>query len=184
MNRSLEDQSPQASQRPPAKKRIHSFPPLVNEKSRILILGSMPGRESLRRQEYYAHPRNAFWSLLFSLLREQSSALYEKKTDLLLRHGIALWDVLGSCRRASSLDSDIREETTNDFPAFFRRHPRITAVFFNGTKARDSYRRHIGFSSEKNYTLLPSTSPAYPLSLEKKREAWRVILEALSSEYY
>jgi hypoxanthine-DNA glycosylase len=103
------------------------------------------------------------------------------------KHGLAVWDVLASCTRESSLDSDIDEASIvpNDFAGFFREHPGIRRVFFNGAKAEQSFRRHVlpalgsapDAAPERTYTRLPSTSPAHAaMSFERKLEAWRVLL--------
>jgi hypoxanthine-DNA glycosylase len=164
-------------------KRIRGFEALAHPHAHTLILGSMPSRESLHQARYYAHPRNCFWPLISGLLRlpEQD---YEARARHLNQLGYAVWDVLQSCSRASSMDSDIVESTIrpNDFASFFAAHPSISRVFFNGAKAEAMYRRHVlkrlpqacqGFS----YQRLPSTSPANAgMTLEQKRRAWGDIL--------
>ena len=148
----------------------HSFPPVADKNCRLLILGSIPGEESLRLQQYYGHPRNAFWRILSEELPEK---LYSEKCAFLLSHNIALWDVLKSAERKGSLDSAIRDEVPNDFTSFLKNHPGIQKICFNGKKAQSSFEKHFpGLYSSYDCTSLPSTSPAYTLSFEKKREIW------------
>ena len=166
------------------KGRIRSFKPIAARNSRVLILGSMPGRASLAAGQYYAHTQNAFWKIVCGLLEIDPASPYQSRVRALRASRIALWDVLHSCIRPGSLDSDIERETANDFVAFFRRHPGITQVFFNGTKAEASYRRHvlprIGRTLRDrviSFSRLPSTSPAHAsVRFDRKLEAWRAIL--------
>lgn len=147
----------------------------------MLVLGSMPGRRSLEARQYYAHRQNAFWRILGRLLGFEPSAPYGARVRALKAARIALWDVLHSCVREGSLDTKIEDEAANDFRAFFRTHRGITHVFFNGTKAEASYRRHVLGAVELplRYRRLPSTSPAHAtLPFARKLAAWRAILKA------
>jgi len=156
---------------------IKSFEPIVDKDSKILILGTMPGIQSLRRHEYYGNERNAFWKIIFSLLQQKASSNYEQKKELLLQHNIALWDVLKACNREGSLDSDIKDAIPNDFTGFFKQYPNIEAVYFNGEPAEKFYRRLIGM--KKNdilYHRLPSTSPSNAVKFEEKLHYWKPIL--------
>ena len=164
--------------------RIHSFPPIESSRARVLILGTMPGKASLAAQQYYAHPRNAFWHILGSLLGFDPAAPYALRTRSLSAAAIAVWDVLHSCERTSSLDSDIAEEIPNDFATFFAAHSRITTVFFNGGNAARLYARHVrpllGGLPPLEEVRLPSTSPAHAgLRLDAKLRAWGVVVEKL-----
>ena len=160
---------------------VESFAPIEKADARILILGSMPGEASLRAGQYYAHPRNLFWRIMGELLGTDPGSPYEQRIQALKSARIALWDVLRSCRRKGSLDSDIDGESLvpNDFAAFFRCHPKITHVFFNGTKAEECYRKQVQPISEIGtieYLRLPSTSPANAsISYERKLESWRAV---------
>jgi TDG/mug DNA glycosylase family protein len=164
--------------------RVRSFAPIATRNAKVLILGSMPGRASLAAGQYYAHRQNAFWRIVCGLLEADPASPYRARVRTLRAARIALWDVLHSCVRPGSLDSSIEAETANDFKAFFRRHPGITHVFFNGAKAEASYRRHVLPAIERplrdrviSYFRLPSTSPAHAaLPLARKRAAWRAIL--------
>lgn len=162
---------------------VQSFAPVEPANAKVLILGSMPGVASLRAAQYYAHPRNLFWRIMAELLATDPAAPYGQRIQALKSARIALWDVLQSCRREGSLDADIDDGSLipNDFAAFFRRHPQITHVFFNGSKAEQCYRKHvlpfIG-TVPVEYLRLPSTSPANAsLSYERKLDAWRAVTQ-------
>ena len=164
---------------------VKSFAPVENADAKILILGSMPGEASLRADQYYAHPRNLFWRIMGELANANPDLPYNQRVQALKAAGIALWDVLRSCRRKGSLDSSIDDSSLvpNDFEDFFRRHPQITHVFFNGSKAEQCYRKYVMPSAGTEhiqYLRLPSTSPANAsISIERKLEAWRAIAECL-----
>ena len=153
----------------------HSFEPVIEGDCTVLILGSMPGLESLRRNEYYGHPRNAFWRLMFALLGAEPTENYAAKKRMLLDNHIALWDVIESCEREGSLDNAIKEARPNDFSGLYLKYPNIKRVFFNGAKAYDTYRRCVGFDDEMEYIRLPSTSPAHAVGFEKKLTNWKKI---------
>jgi TDG/mug DNA glycosylase family protein len=161
---------------------IRGFPPISRPDARILILGSMPSRESLAQQRYYAHPRNSFWPILSSLFN-LTGADYQQNSDQLIRKGVAVWDVLKACFRTGSLDSDIDDRTivANDFQPFFAAHPGISRVFFNGAKAEALYLKKVlpgldRAAAELTLKRLPSTSPANAgMSFTQKKEAWRVV---------
>lgn len=161
---------------------IHGFPPLAREDACLLILGSMPGKRSLAEQRYYAHPQNAFWKITGELFQFDAQAPYHLRTNSLKDSGVALWDVMAACSRESSLDSDIVESTivANDFNRFFTGHPEIKAVFFNGLKAAQAYRKFVQPRLRPASVLptsrLPSSSPAHAsMTFAKKLEAWRII---------
>jgi double-stranded uracil-DNA glycosylase len=162
-----------------------SFPPIARADARLLILGSMPGQASLAAREYYAHPRNAFWPIMATLLGFAADSPYAERTCALRAASIALWDVLDSCKRPGSLDSAIVRQSTavNDFAGFFRSHPEIHHVFFNGVTAESIFRKHVLSKPDRSgLTLvrLPSTSPAHAgLSRDAKLDQWRSILAAL-----
>ncbi len=154
--------------------RIYGFPPVADANSRVLILGSMPSVKSLEDGFYYGHPRNAFWHVLSDVFTEPLPVDIPAKKHLLLRHGIALWDVIASCERNGSLDSAIRRDEPNDFSAFFAEHPGIRAVLVNGGLAAQKFKPAL--AEGRPIVRLPSTSPAYTLSYDKKRAAWRSAL--------
>ncbi|GAB1400032.1 DNA-deoxyinosine glycosylase [Aminivibrio sp.] len=164
-------------------KAVRSFPPVSAPDARLLILGSMPGRASLAAVQYYAHPRNAFWSIMEEILALPPAMAYEERLSALKDRRIALWDVLASCVRPGSLDSDIEVPSIipNDFVSFFANHPLIQTVFFNGTMAEQSWKRHVLPTlppelRPKTCIRLPSTSPAHAgRTLREKIEAWRIV---------
>jgi len=164
---------------------IQSFPPIADATANVLILGSMPGKESLRARQYYAHPRNAFWAIMGELAGAAPALPYETRTEKLKSAGIALWDVLASCTRHSSMDADIDAASIcpNDFSSFLNNHPNITHVFFNGSMAEKCFLIYVQPLLEPlpehrplHYQRLPSTSPAHAsMSYQQKLEAWKVI---------
>lgn len=161
--------------------RIHSFLPLAGDGARVLILGSMPGAASLAAGQYYAHPRNAFWTIMGDLCGAGPDQTYERRVQILRRAGIAVWDVLQCCVREGSLDSAIRDEIPNDFNGFFATQPALRHVYTNGAAADRLFRRYVTvLPAGMVVTRLPSTSPAYAaIDLHAKRAAWAVIGRAL-----
>jgi hypoxanthine-DNA glycosylase len=162
-----------------------AFPPIIGERPRLLILGSMPGEASLRLGQYYGHRRNAFWPILCDLLSLPPDSDYSTRIAALKAHRIALWDVIATCARHGSLDANIRPDSirVNDFGAFFDAHPDIRCIAFNGGTAEREYRRRVlaGLAPVHRcmeLLRLPSTSPAHAgMSVDAKRAAWRVLLE-------
>lgn len=163
--------------------KIHSFEPVVDENCGVLILGTMPGVMSLRKQQYYGFERNAFWRIIYALFGLEPDEDYQLRKAFLLRHGIALWDVLRACEREGSSDSDIRNPEPNDFAGLFERYPSIKYVCFNGGPASRLYRRFVTMQgiggAEKEFFVLPSTSPAYTIPFEDKLEQWKLLLKLL-----
>lgn len=151
--------------------RTFSFEPVWAPDARLLILGTMPSAASIRQGFYYAHPRNAFWPMVYELLGEAYSADVGAKRRLLVDHRIALWDVAASCVRPGSLDSAIREAVPNDIPGLLARCPGIRRVLLNGTTARALLARLLP-PLPVECALLPSTSPANTMPYEQKRAAW------------
>ena len=160
---------------------LYSFPPVAGPDAHTLILGSMPGRASLAAGEYYAHPRNLFWPILGELFGASPTLPYAARLQKLTDAGLALWDVLQCCEREGSLDGDIAPASivANDFATFLAEHPRIVRVFFNGTMADTSFRRHVLRTLPHHalhFTRLPSTSPANAAySYARRLEAWRAL---------
>ncbi|MBQ3078496.1 MAG: DNA-deoxyinosine glycosylase [Clostridia bacterium] len=148
--------------------RIQSYPPVVNEGSRVLIVGSMPSVESLRCGFYYAHPRNAFWRILSEAFERPMPQTIDEKKRLILDNHLALWDVYASCERQGSLDSAIKNGSINDFAAFFLRYPAIRVVLANGTQAFNAFPKGCNLKVLR----MPSTSPAYTKPYQEKSEIW------------
>ena len=157
--------------------RSAGFPPIARPDARILILGSLPGERSIREQQYYAHPQNAFWRIMAALFGIEGD--YDERARQLCKHRIALWDVLRSSVRPGSMDADIRTDTArpNDFAGFFAAHGDIELIAFNGRKAAQLFQRFVEpleVAVGVPRVGLPSTSPAYAsLSFSGKLAAWR-----------
>jgi hypoxanthine-DNA glycosylase len=159
---------------------LKSFAPLVDRRSRVLILGSMPGPEALRKQQYYGFDGNHFWAIIPALFNIPRPVDYEDKIALVKANRIALWDVLRSCMRPTALDSDIRCAEVNDIPGLLERYPNIRAVFINGQFAFKTFQKNFQDRVERPIFCLPSTSPANAaMSLKEKTRRWAAILEYL-----
>lgn len=153
-----------------------SFPPVADARTRVLVLGSLPGEESLARKQYYANPRNQFWRLIGAAIGEELVPLaYEARLEALLAAGVGLWDTVGSARRHGSLDGNIRGYSANDLERLAHRLPELKAIGFNGgTSAKLGMAKLAGFS-ELALIPLPSSSPAYTLPFADKRERWMAL---------
>jgi TDG/mug DNA glycosylase family protein len=153
------------------------FPPIERPDARILVLGSLPGRKSIAEQQYYAHPQNAFWPIIREVFGIEGE--YHHRCIQLSERQVALWDVLKSSERPGSLDSDIRMSSAqpNDFEMFFKQHPAIERVAFNGRKAEQMFMRFVAPAVTPRTVGqigLPSTSPAYAaMPFSGKLAAWR-----------
>lgn len=160
--------------------KISSFPPIVNKNSKILILGSIPGIKSLEMQQYYAHPQNKFWKIIFEILNEEFTTNYRQRIEILEKHHIALWDVIDTCERKGSLDSEIRNEEANKIEELLQNFPNIKAIFCNGQKSHKNLLEILGKKFRLPIIVLPSTSPAHArLSYFDKLKLWYIILEKL-----
>ena len=162
---------------------VTSFSPIADKSARVLVLGSMPGVLSLKANQYYAHPRNAFWRIMASIYGFSAESHYEIRVEKLKASGLALWDVLHACVRQGSLDSAIEEgsRVPNNFQSFFEQHPHIKIVGFNGGEAEKSFKTYVLPQlsiSGISFARLPSSSPAHAVSLEQKVAAWRAALGA------
>ncbi|WP_176595805.1 MULTISPECIES: DNA-deoxyinosine glycosylase [Sphingobium] len=160
----------------PARRKA-AFPPSVDEGTRLLILGSLPGDVSIKQGEYYAHRGNAFWALMGDVLGEDLRGQpYALRLKRLKARRVGLWDVIESADREGSLDSAIRGAELRDLGAFVDRLPALEAVAFNGKTAALHGRRQIGERPGLALIDLPSSSGAFAsMSREAKREAWMVI---------
>jgi hypoxanthine-DNA glycosylase len=153
-----------------------ALPPIISPESRILILGSMPGEKSLASQQYYANRGNHFWKLMFSVFDEPFSFDYGDRLRLLIKHQIALWDVLAYCEREGSLDSKIKNESANDFNYFFEKYPNIAHVLFSSQAAEKYYDRYAARDQRVSYGVLPSPSGANAgKTFAQKLEAWEML---------
>lgn len=160
--------------------RIFSFPPIIDNDSKILVLGSIPGVKSLEKQQYYGHPQNKFWKIIFELFNEKFTEDYDKRLNVLKKHHIALWDVIDSCERKGSLDSEIKNEEANQIEELLKQYPNIETIFCNGGKSYKNLQKLLGEKFRIPIHLLPSTSPLHTISFERKFEEWKKILEYLN----
>ena len=156
---------------------IHELPPVYRADSAVLVLGTIPSPKSREAGFYYSHPQNRFWRVLAALFGEPLPADNAQKRELVLRHHIALWDVLAECEIAGAADSSIRRERPNDLGRIFSAAP-IRMVFTTGKKAEALYRRHCYPVWRRESICLPSTSPANcACSLLQLEKAYRVLLD-------
>jgi TDG/mug DNA glycosylase family protein len=151
-----------------------AFPPSVGADARLLVLGSLPGDESLRQGQYYAHPSNAFWWLIGEVLSEALAALpYPERLERLIAHRLGLWDVIAVAHRPGSLDGAIRDAVDRDLAGFVATLPDLRAVAFNGGEAARRGRKQLAGVEGLELIVLPSSSAAYAgLPRDRKRAAW------------
>jgi len=162
----------------PIRTNIEGLPPIENTACQILILGTMPGVESLKQQAYYANPRNLFWKLLSEVTGKPVPEKYEDKKAWLMNNKIALWDTCRTCIRNGSLDSNISEEMPNDIRDFISTHLHLKAIGFNGKTSERLFRKHMADIDTVNLIPLPSSSPANAsIQWEKKVEEWSKLKE-------
>jgi double-stranded uracil-DNA glycosylase len=158
------------------------LPPVVDDGTRVLVLGSMPGDVSLQKQQYYAHPRNAFWRIMSDLVGFEVDSDYQVRLAGLRSAGIGLWDVLRNCDRPGSLDSAIVRDSmeVNDFDALLGQYPGISRLFFNGAVAEKVFLRLAAprLRSALVGVRLPSTSPANAsVTYQAKLRAWHAVVD-------
>lgn len=159
--------------------RHNSLSPIVYRNTRVLILGSLPGKASLAAQAYYAHPRNHFWHIFGILLDEPDLAerSYTQRLRVFKQHRIGLWDVVGEAERHGSLDQNLKNITPNLLAELLQRLPQLKAIAFNGQTAARIGKKQLSGGLPKNvicYTM-PSTSPAYTMLLEEKANLWKTL---------
>jgi hypoxanthine-DNA glycosylase len=160
---------------------LQGLPPLLSRSTRMVILGSFPGVKSLQLQQYYAHPQNQLWRLVFSALSvpspiEYSTSSYEIRSKHLLELGVGLWDVYAACERVGSLDSAIGQAQPNDLASLRQRCPQLQAIAHNGG---ESY-KHAKHTTQLGLPVykLPSSSPAHASwSFERKLAVWQDVLQ-------
>lgn len=155
-----------------------SFAPVYRPDARVLILGSMPGVVSQRASQYYAHPRNAFWRIVYALWDTPIAQSYPERLAFATGHHIALWDVAYSCVREGSLDAGMREILPNDIAGLTAKLPCLRAMFCNGQAAYKLYQKHFADIEIPCYAL-PSTSPAHTLAYEDKRAVWQAVRDEI-----
>jgi TDG/mug DNA glycosylase family protein len=150
-----------------------SFPPVVDERTRVLVLGSLPGEESLARRQYYGNPRNHFWRLMSAVTGVDLVPLpYEERLRALRDSRVGLWDTVGAATRRGSLDGAIRDHQANALPALVADLPGLRAIGFNGGKSASLGMKQLTSGQNLALIALPSSSPAYTLSFEAKRASW------------
>lgn len=150
-----------------------SFPPVADARTRVLVLGSLPGEESLARSQYYANPRNHFWRLIGAVIGADLVPLsYQDRLDALLEARIGLWDTVGSATRRGSLDGAIRDHRANDLADLAASLPELRAVGFNGGKSASLGIVQLATRGDLALMTLPSSSPAYTRPFEEKLAAW------------
>jgi hypoxanthine-DNA glycosylase len=159
---------------------LHGLAPIIDDDAHTLILGNMPSVMSLAAQQYYANPRNGFWRITGEIFGFAADDPYDDRTAALRNHGVAVWDVLRSCRRVGSLDSAVEPDSMvpNDFGRLFDEHPHITRVFFNGAAAEKNFNRLVRIAPDLHYRRLPSTSPAQTMRFDEKLAVWRDAITA------
>ena len=150
----------------------YGFGPIIDGKSKILILGSLPSVRSLQMSRYYAHPQNRFWPSLYSIFGERLSDDFNERYDFILRRRLALWDTIKCANRDGSLDGDIRDETPNDIPSLLKDHPGIKMIIFNGGCSFAKYKKHFG-EPPIPFRRLLSTSPACAGRDEQRISMWK-----------
>ena len=153
----------------------HPIPPLYDENSRVLILGSFPSVKSREQMFFYGHPQNRFWRVLALVFGEDAPLAIEEKRSFVLRHNLALWDVLASCDIEGSADSTIKNAVANDLSEIIK-NSKVEKIFVNGKTAEKYYIKYTEKKLGRKAICLPSTSPANAsFSLEKLKEAWNII---------
>lgn len=154
----------------------HTFEPIWDENSRVLILGTFPSVKSREAHFYYGHPQNRFWKVIAGLTENPVPETVEEKKALLLGSRIAIWDVIASCSITGSSDSSIRDVTANDIPSLLRQS-NISHIYGNGAKACELYDRYVREQAGAEIVRLPSTSPANAaFGMERLLESWRAAL--------
>ncbi len=162
--------------------RLHSFKPIVDANSRVLILGSMPGPMALRKQQYYGFEGNHFWTIIPALFKKSRPLIYEDRIALVRQNKIALWDVLESCERVGAADSAIKNPNLNPIPELLGTYSAIRAVFVNGRAAHQLFLKKYEGEVKQPIFCLPSSSPANAaMKIDEKIHKWSVILHYLKN---
>ena len=155
---------------------IHPIPPLYDQNSVTLILGSFPSVKSREANFFYGHPQNRFWKLMARLYREEIPATIEEKKSLILRHHLALWDTIHSCTITGSSDSSIKDVVPNDLTPMLS-NSKITTIYCNGAASHRLYQQYIFPKTGIAAIKLPSTSPANAAFwMDRLEDMWRILL--------
>lgn len=156
---------------------VHPFPPLYDENSKILILGSFPSVKSREQMFFYGHPQNRFWKVISSVFQCNIPVSIEEKRNFLLSNGIALWDVIASCEITGSSDSSIKNVVANDISHILN-SANICNIYVNGKTAEKNYNKYIKQAVGRTAVCLPSTSPANAAwNVDKLVDAWKIVRE-------
>lgn len=156
-------------------KQRHTFPPIFNQNSTVLILGTFPSVKSREASFFYHHPQNRFWKIIASLTESKVPQTIEEKQNMLLSNNIAVWDVVESCRIKGSSDSSICDVMPSDLNIVLDHAP-IKKIYANGQKAYQLYMKYSYEKTGRPIEKLPSSSPANASwSLDRLLEAWKVI---------
>ncbi len=151
-----------------------SFTAIISEQPKTLILGSLPGDLSLEVNQYYGHPRNRFWKMIFEIFETEFSEDYEVRKQLILQNKLALWDVAHSAYRKGSMDVDMKNVSPNQIDELLNEHPTIEKIIFNGKKAEQLFWKYFDKKTSIEYISLPSTSPANAqFSYERLLKIWK-----------
>ncbi|MES2070553.1 MAG: DNA-deoxyinosine glycosylase [Pseudomonadota bacterium] len=163
--------------------RKRCFDPVVDDSTRLLLLGSLPGEKSLALQQYYGNRQNRFWMLMSEVIGAELVSLdYAARLQALLQHGVGLWDVVAEAHRPGSLDSNIRNRDDNDLLGLLAHFPNIGAIAFNGGTAKRLGMKVLGERASRYHIVeLPSSSPAYTLSYAEKSQLWLALRQHLSN---
>lgn len=155
-----------------------SFPPIIGDKPTVLILGTLPSKVSLKKQQYYGHPQNKFWTIIYSLFAEDIQEDYNTRIAFAKSKNLAIWDVCFTAIRPGSLDADINEETPNSIEEMLLDYPSIKTIAFNGKKAEQLFFKYFDRNDSLKYCVLLSSSPANAAySFEEKLENWKQIIQ-------
>lgn len=155
----------------------HTFDPVFNKDSKVLILGSFPSVKSRENNFYYGHPQNRFWKVLAKVFDTEVPQTIEEKKEFLLGHHIAVWDVIASCQIVGSSDTSIKDVVVNDFSKVLE-NSSVDKIYVNGGKAYEFYRRYAEQKTGIKAIKLPSTSPANATwNVERLYQVWKQIVE-------
>ena len=156
------------------------FKPLINDQSKLLILGTLPGPESLERDEYYANPTNQFWEIIYSVFNEPVDSEYSARCKFILEHRLALWDVLDNADREGARDNDIKNEAPNDFGELFRHYSNIEHLLFNGANAEKYFKKYNKFYYKtmhcQKFSSTSNMPGRYVKTLEEKKIEWEMAI--------
>lgn len=161
------------------KQLVHTFKPIYNQDSKILILGSFPSVKSRENNFYYGHPQNRYWKVLANVLDVEVPQTVEEKKNMLLENHIAIWDVIHSCSIIGSSDNSIKDVVVNDFSEILQ-NSKVETIYVNGGKAYELYHKYAEKNTGIKAIKLPSTSPANAAwKLDRLCDTWRQIRQAL-----